>query len=79
MSVNAADAAVGLTLFVHFCSCVIFSSLSCAPVFFICLKPGFESDYSRESDRISEEKQLRAIAIVKKTKMKIGNHAFCEE
>ena len=76
---NAADAAAGLTLLVLFYSCVIFSSLAGAPVFFfIRLKPGFESDYNKEIDRISEESSF-AQSPVKKTKMKIGNHAFREE
>ena len=60
--VNAADATACLTV-VLFCSCVIFSSLAGALLFFfICLKPGFDSDCNKESNRTSEEKQLRAIA-----------------
>ena len=46
--------------------------------FFIRLKPGFESDYNKEIDRISEESSF-AQSPVKKTKMKIGNHAFRQE
>ena len=76
--VNSADAATALTFFEIFCSCVIFSSLAGAIVFFICLKPGFESDYNKESDRISEESSF-VQSPVEKTKMKIGNHAFREE